>query len=211
MEKRIMIMKKQVFINVLCILIAAGALSGCEKKENVSDVSSSESIVVTNSDTSSDGMSEGFDWETVKKDITLDGMKIDFPFSVNDLGEGYEIPYVTDDLMGENSCFGTVEKQGEYTSETICTVFFDEIKSDKYNDDVKCSSIAFADSLTVQGIKIGSSIEDAEKLFGKPNKSDDVTKYYLSKSGKERIELYYDSETNKVTEVQLTLNPKEDE
>ena len=55
------------------------------------------------------------------------------------------------------------------------------------------------------------SNEDAEKIFGKPNKSDDVTKYYLSKSGKERIELYYDSETNKVTEVQLTLNPKENE
>lgn len=206
-----MIMKKQVFINVLCILIAAGALSGCEKKENVSDVSSSESKVVTNSDTSSDGISEGFDWETVKKDITLDGMKIDFPFSVNDLGEGYEIPRIVDDLMGENSCFGTVEKQGEYTSEDICEVFFDNMKSDEYNDDVKCSSIAFADSLTVQGIKIGSSIEEAEKIFGTPYKTDSVTKYYLSKSGKERIELYYDSETNKVTEVQLTLNPKEDE
>lgn len=189
---------------LLSILLAVSPLAGCSGRSPETDPSAAD----TASQEQSGDVSGGFDWETVRQDITLDGMKIAFPFSVKDLGDDYEIRYVTDDLMGENNCYGTVEKKGEYTSETICMVFFDGIRSDAYDENVKCTRISSADTLTVQGIRIGSSLEDAEKLFGKPYWTGNDEKHYLSKSGKERIELYYDAETNKVTEVQITLNPE---
>ena len=187
--------------------MVSALLSGCGKNEKPSDLSESQPASAADSDQS---LSEGFDWETIRHNITLDGRKIDVPFSVNDLGEGYGISTINDDLFGENSCYGTVEKPGEYTSESVCMVFFDGIKADSYNNDVKCSRISFADTLTVCGIGAGSSVKDTEELFGSPCKTDDTAKYFLSKSGKERIEIYYDPETDKVTEVQLNLNFKED-
>ena len=198
---------------ILSAFIAISFLTGCANESqntNRSDTSYAESQEQT--DLTSDTQADGFDWESVRQDITLDGRKIDFPFSVNNLDKGYEIPYVTDDLFGENACYGTVEKPGEYVSETVCMVFFDGIKSDQYNDDVKCTRISSADSLMIQGIGKGSSFEDAEKILGKPYQSDDSARYYLSKSGNERIEVYYDAEdTDKVSEVQITIFPKNDE
>lgn len=201
-------MKKQLLSISLSVLVVSSLLSGCGKKEDSSDLSESQSITASDSETT---LSEGFDWETVKQDITLDGRKIDVPFSVNDLGEGYKISSVNDDLFGENSCYGTVEKQDGYNSASVCMVFFDGIKSDSYNNDVKCTRISFADTLTVSGIGAGSAMKDAEKIFGNPYMSDDSAKYFLSKSGKERIEIYYDSETDKVKEIQLNLNFNENE
>ena len=175
------------------------------------DKSTSSSTPESKSDSSLSEASTGsFDWNEVKNDITLDGKKIDFPFSVNDLGEGYEMSNVTDDFFGENNCHGLVEKTDENgASSWICTLFFDNLKSDEYNDDIKCSRITAAQTLTVQGIGRDSSLEDAEKLFGKPYKKDDITAFYLSKNGTERIEINYDSETNKVKGVEITLNFKE--
>lgn len=201
-------MKKQLLSISLSVLVVSSLLSGCGKKEDSSSLSESQSTTVSDSETT---LSEGFDWETVKQDITLDGRKIDVPFSVNDLGEGYKISSVNDDLLGENSCYGTVEKQDGYSSASVCMVFFDGIKSDSYNNDVKCTRISFADTLTVNGIGAGSAMKDAEKIFGNPYMSDDSAKYFLSKSGKERIEIYYDSGTDKVKEIQLNLNFNENE
>jgi hypothetical protein len=57
------------------------------------------------------------------------------------------------------------EKQDGYNSASVCMVFFDGIKSDSYNNDVKCTRISFADTLTVSGIGAGSAMKDAEKIF----------------------------------------------
>lgn len=200
-------MKKRLLWISLGAVIVSSLLTGCGKNEGSSDLSESQSVSASDSGQS---LSEGFDWETVRHNITLDGRKIDVPFSVNDLGEGYEIPTVNDDLFGEDSCYGTVEKPGEYYPEQVCMVFFDGIKADSYSNDAKCTRISFADTLTVCGIGAGSSVKDAEETFGSPSMTDDTAMYFLSKSGKERIEIYYDTATDKVKEVQLNLNFKED-
>ena len=89
-------------------------------------------------------------------------------------------------------------------------VYFYGVKADDYNSSVKCSSIAFAPTLYVQGIGKGSSMEDAEKVLGKPYDTDKVANYYLSKSGKERITIYYDEETNKVEQIQIKCSVNEE-
>lgn len=203
---------KKIFSVLLCITVMMCSAAGCGQGKKPSDKSNeSDSNSVTVDDSSTEASTDGFDWNEVKKDITLDGKKIDFPFSMNDLGEGYEMPNVSDDFFGENSCHGLVEKTDEYgASSWICTLYFDGLKSDEYNDDIKCTRITAADTLTVQGIGKGSSLEDAEKLFGTPYEKDDFIAFYLSKTGTERIEINYDSETNKVKAVEITLNFKEE-
>ena len=153
-------MKTRLLWISLGAVIVSSLLTGCGKNEGSSDLSESQSVSASDSGQS---LSEGFDWETVRHNITLDGRKIDVPFSVNDLGEGYEIPTVNDDLFGEDSCYGTVEKPGEYYPEQVCMVFFDGIKADSYSNDAKCTRISFADTLTVCGIGAGSSVKNAEE------------------------------------------------
>lgn len=198
-------MKKQLFSIALGVLMVSALLSGCGKNENSSEVSGSQSTTASDMDSS---LSEGFDWETVKQNITIDGKKIDFPFSVNDLGGDYEINNVID--WGEKNCQGLVVKKDE--KETwVCTLYFDDYSAEDYNDNVKCTSIMFANSLTVQDIGVGTAKEEADKVFGQPYKTDEKTLYYLSKNGTERIDVCYDPDTDKVTEVDIFLNFKEEE
>ena len=197
-------MKKQILYAALCMLMASCALSSCGSNKKESSVSESQSTSAVGSTSSSDG----FDWDIVKQDITRDGNKIDFPCSANDLGKDYIMSKINDDLFGENMCYGSVDKPGEYTNTMICMVYFYGVKADDYNSSVKCSSIAFAPTLYVQGIGEGSSMEDAEKVFGKPYDTNEVANYYLSKSGKERITIYYDEETNKVEQIQIKCSVK---
>ncbi len=88
-------------------------------------------------------------------------------------------------------------------------MFFDGITAEEYTDDTKCSDISHADSLTVQGIGKGSTLEDAEKIFGAPYKSDDIFFYYLSKTGTERIELKCGENTKEVKNIEITFDFKE--
>ena len=175
------------------------------------DKSNSSSTSESKSDSSLSEASTGsFDWNEVKNDITLDGKKIDFPFSVNDLGEGYKMKYIYDSAFGDKSCSGEVVMINPDGSEsTSCYLIFDDLTADEYNDDVKCSSISNPKDLSVQGIGEGSSLEEAEKIFGKPYKKDEIFAFYLSTTGNERIELKYDTETDKVKTVYITLNFKE--
>lgn len=83
------------------------------------------------------------DWNIAKKDITFDGKKIDFPFSVNDLGESYKMYSVYDTPLFDKCCSRRVVRINEDGLEAIsCMLFFDNIIADEYNDDVKCSSMA---------------------------------------------------------------------
>ena len=205
-------MKYTKLILLLCSLIYISAFVGCGNESSKTDVSDNPNSTSQEQNViSSENSSEGFDWETVKQDITLDGKKIDVPFSVNDLGEGYKMGAVSDDYLGENSCHGLLKKSDENGANSwVCTLYFDGLKSDEYNDDIKCTRITAADTLTVQGIGEGSSLEDAEKLFGTPYEKTDLFAFYLSKSETERIEIRYDSETNKVERVDITLNFQEE-
>ena len=72
----------------------AGAACGCGVDNNSEPDSTAESVGAT------ENLSEGFDWEKVKQDITFEGKKIDFPFCVNDLGEGYEMDYLMEYSTG---------------------------------------------------------------------------------------------------------------
>ena len=197
-------MKRKILSLFLCSVMLAGAACGCGVDNNLEPDSTADSVGTT------ENLSEGFDWEKVKQDITFDGRKIDFPFCVNDLGKGYEMDYIYDSLFEEKCCDGAVVKVNDDGSEEkVCYLFFDGITAEEYTDDTKCSDISHADSLIVQGIGEGSSLDDAEKVFGKPYKSDEVFYFYLSKTGTERIELKYDKETKNVKSVQITLNFKE--
>ncbi len=209
-------MSRKILGFILCMIITAGAMTGCGQSKESSDKSAksgSYSVSESKYDSSSSEVSTGkLDWNEAKKDITFDGNKIDFPFSVNDLGEGYKMKYIYDSAFGDKSCSGevvTVDSDGsEFTS---CYLSFDDLTADEYTDDTKCTSILSPNDLTVQGIGKGSSLEDAEKLWGKPYKKDDIFAFFLSKSGTERIELKYDTETDKVKSVYITLNFKEEE
>lgn len=203
---------KKFFSVLLCITVMMCSVAGCGQGKKPSDKSNeSDSNSVTADDSSTEASTGELDWNEAKKDITFDGKKIDFPFSVNDLGENYKMKYIYDSAFGDKSCDGEVVKINSDGSEsTACYLTFYDLTADEYTDDTKCTEIRSRKPLTVQGIGEGSSLEDAEKLWGKPYKTDKVFAFYLSKSGTERIALKYDTETNKVESVYITLNFKEE-
>ena len=197
-------MKRKILSLFLCSVMLAVAACGCGVDNNSEPDSTADSVGAT------ENLSEGFDWEKVKQDITFEGKKIDFPFCVNDLGKGYEMDYIYDSLFEEKCCDGAVVKVNDDGSETkVCYLFFDGITAEEYTDDTKCTRISNPESLTVQGIGKGSTLEEAEKIFGTPYKSNDIFFYYLSKTGTERIELRCDKNTKEVKNIEITLNFKE--
>ena len=186
-------MKRKILSVFLCTVMLAGAACGCGVDNNSEPDSTADSVGTT------ENLSEGFDWEKVKQDITFEGKKIDFPFCVNDLGKGYEMDYIYDSLFEEKCCDGAVVKVNDDGSEEkVCYLFFDGITAEEYTDDTKCTRISNPESLIVQGIGKGSTLEEAEKIFGTPYKSNDIFFYYLSKTGTERIELRCDKNTKEV-------------
>lgn len=209
-------MRKNILSFILCMIITACAMTACGHDKgtgNKSEEVDNYSVSTGNDDNSLSEVSIGeFAWNVVKKDITFDGKKIDFPFSVNDLGEGYKMSYIYDSAFGDKICDGEVVRINSDGSESMaCFLSFDGLTADEYTDDTKCTRISVTEDLIVQGIGKGSSLEDAEKLWGKPYKKDDIFAFFLSKSGTERIELKYDTETDKVKSVYITLNFKEEE
>ena len=86
-------MKRKILSLFLCSVMLAGAACGCGSDNNSNPDSIADSVGTT------ENISEGFDWEKVKQDITFEGRKIDFPFCVNDLGKGYEMDYIYDSLF----------------------------------------------------------------------------------------------------------------
>lgn len=188
--------KKVVVSFVLAVLMSVGA-AGCGNgtvQTSQSPAESNQSSTVQSNSSTSEGH---FDFDEVCKNIVINGKRYTFPFSVEELGEGYTIP---DNVMYMNLKDGKIAAvadivYGEYKLDVMFYELADEsqknrkyLKTQKVNN-VSCFFNDFLDKgipsdfFVLDGITYGSTIDDVRKKFGEPLPENIVYKLNSNKVG----------------------------
>ncbi len=160
--------RKQKKRGMVCIVTLMLALSfgGCgdkEKKANTTTVTKeNETTTVSQEET---GQSESeFDFSQVYDNIELNGKKIPFPFTLNDLGDEYDFKWDVVD-MGDGVYSGDLAVNGE----SIALVYMYGESADSINRDTLIISFSIFRSkkqeINIKGINCNSSVEDIESMF----------------------------------------------
>ncbi len=217
---------KKTLLTLLLSVLTITAVTGCSDKTDTSQIESSNEQLTDSRDISevTDDNSENesavvtgtFDWDTAMSQTTLEGRKVPMPFSVNDLGETYELRVLVNAFFGGSGCTASLwnmayedSETGEITEKSLGNVSFDYVSTDEYTDDCKISYFE-SDELNIQGIQEGVSMELVYDAWGEPHESDDVAVYYFNKEQDKVISIYIDDE-NKIQLMNVDFEFEKDE
>ena len=164
---------------MVCIVTLMLALSfgGCGDKEKKADTTAvtkeNETTTVSQEGT---GQSESeIDFSQVYDNIELNGKKIPFPFTLNDLGEEYDFKWDVVD-MGD----GLYGADLAYKDEILASVYMYGKTLDSINRESEIVSIVIYDNreqlFLINGINYNSNLSDVEQIF--PNMSKEYNRYY---------------------------------
>lgn len=164
---------------MVCIVTLMLALSfgGCGDKEKKADTTAvtkeNETTTVSQEGT---GQSESeIDFSQVYDNIELNGKKIPFPFTLNDLGEEYDFKWDVVD-MGD----GLYGADLAYKDEILASVYMYGKTLDSINRESEIVSIVIYDNreqlFLINGINCNSNLSDVEQIF--PNMSKEYNRYY---------------------------------
>ena len=164
---------------MVCIVTLMLALSfgGCGDKEKKADTTAvtkeNETTTVSQEGT---GQSESeIDFSQVYDNIELNGKKIPFPFTLNDLGEEYDFKWDVVD-MGD----GLYGADLAYKDEILASVYMYGKTLDSINRESEIVSIVIYDKreqlFLINGINYNSNLSDVEQIF--PNMSKEYNRYY---------------------------------
>ena len=164
---------------MVCIVTLMLALSfgGCGDKEKKADTTAvtkeNETTTVSQEGT---GQSESeIDFSQVYDNIELNGKKIPFPFTLNDLGEEYDFKWDVVD-MGD----GLYGADLAYKDEILASVYMYGKTLDSINRESEIVSIVIYDNreqlFLINGINYNSNLSDVEQIF--PNLSTEYNRYY---------------------------------
>lgn len=201
-----------------CIWLMTGmmALVGCNEAKNDKADETTKQVVETKEndstkDTTQDKSDEypygTFDFEEACKHIEINGKKVNFPFTLNDLGDDYE--FVDCDEYVEGIYSGYIAYKGE----KILTMSCEE--NDKLDRESIISDIGIIPDdvdnenvLNICGIEKGISGEQVIEIFGKPTEvsEDEVSGYYRYSSKKGFIRFSYYTEKSKVEYIKIIAN-----
>lgn len=200
---------------VAWILLMTGmmALVGCNETKNDKADETTKQVVATKEndstkDTTQDKSDEypygTFDFEEACKHIEINGKKVDFPFTLNDLGDDYEFVDCDD---GHNGIYGGYIA---YKGEKILTMSCEE--NDKLDRESIISDIEIYsnndDILSICGLSKGTSLERVIEIFGKPTYApeDTVSGNYGYSEEKGLISFTYFTEKQKIYIIHIIAN-----
>ena len=179
--------RKQKKRGVICIaaLMLALAFSGCGEKEKKADTTTVTKENETTTETK-EGTSQSeseFDFSQVYDNIELNGKKIPFPFTLNDLGEEYDFKWDVVD-MGDGLYGADLAHNGE----TVASIYMygESINSINRNSLVVRLEISRVDKqeITINGINCKSSVVDINNAFinllAQYNKNNEIRGYRAS-------------------------------
>lgn len=170
-----------------CIWLIASmvALVGCNETKNDKADETTKQVVETKEndstkDTTQDKSDEypygTFDFEEACKHIEINGKKVDFPFTLNDLGDDYE--FVDYDEYVEGIYSGHISYEGKKV------LMMSSIEANELTRNSMIISISIdaddeygTENLCICGIKKGTPIEKVIETFGEPT---DISEDYLS-------------------------------
>ena len=192
-------MKKLISLALISTMLLT--FTACDKKENSSE--NSQSGQTGNSEPVSINVDPipvpegGWTVETLSKTICIDGKVISNPFKIESLGSDYSL------LISDINLPRVV-----YNGKAIATIsFVDESASEGELESVMSSFLLEdTDHLTINGIKLGSTREEAEAAFGKPTRemelSENISWSYYEGGDQNTTRFFHvwiDRETDKVS------------
>ena len=205
MIKRVDKVKRVVAISVIALMIS---LTGCGKsKDSGKEVTTKQ---VNNEVTSNQGESDEAINELLNN-IEVNGKHIDFPFTLNDLGDEFDFDYYVD--MGD----GTYGMDLKYKGETVAGAY---VYADAEKDIDRNSLIinmstngAYKQIFTINNVDCNSDIEDVKKYMNKFKINYDVNEKATGieyEDGKWIFSLYF-SEEGKLVNSMYVIEKGENE
>lgn len=200
--------RKQKRRGIACIVTLMLALSfgGCGDKEKKADTTAvtkeNETTTVSQEET---GQSESeFDFSQVYDNIELNGKKIPFPFTLNDLGEEYDFKWDVVD-MGD----GLFGADLAYNGERIALVYMygENMKSITRNSKIIRLEIYSSKKqlFTIKGINCKSTIDDVNNIFVnlpiRNNKNNEIGGYRASDGNGKVFNI--DINNNEITSITI--------
>lgn len=171
-----------------------------------------------NSESESAAVTGIFDWDTAMSQTTLEGKEVPMPFSVNDLGETYELSGLVNAFFGGSGCTASIlnkayedSETGEVAEKRLGSVSFDYVSAEEYTDDCKISYVARMDALCVQGIQEGVPMEQVYAAWGEPNEVINGVSYYYGDTECSKAVIVYSDEENCVDQMNVDFEFEKDE
>lgn len=168
---------KKIFLSILCLGLALGLTTGCEKNNNDNN-KTNENNAQTNSSKEYEVYDKNKDGQLVSDvSITYNGKTLKFPFTVNDLIDmGFKYRYETDKTktiepnsfnVGGDSLLLSNGNKGIHV-----IAYNTSDKTVSFGDCYVSSLTASSDQITINGITpTKQSYEDILEKFGKENSS----------------------------------------
>ena len=149
--------KRKTVMLMMAVMLIIISFAGCgNKKEETKAIVADESKTISEEDS-------GFDFSQVFDNIEIDGKRIPFPFTLNELGDDFDIDMIVE--RGDGTCGATLMYKNEMMAHLDCV---GNKKSDIDRDAV-IFGISLYDSsyekLYVNGINCKNNLEDVRQSF----------------------------------------------
>lgn len=215
---------KTIFMSLFLAASVACAACSCDMIGQSTDtVAPQSSIGTENSPAESIASSNGsFNFDEVCKNIVINGKQYTFPFSVEELGEGYSIGDISYSILDENDEYYSADTELYYNGTDIATIFFTGIEtSEKENKNIDFSkrkidhlsqSTLFNDIkdiyIYVCDIKVCDTANKVIDQLGNPtnqkNASANTGSYIYKKNNTKILTYYYDE--NIIEDIRISYN-----
>lgn len=231
--------KKLLKLACLCVMVSTLAMGGCgnsedtknstnevtttkesDTKEEATTKKDTKEETTTTEDTTEDKAENQsgeypygtFDFDEVCKHIMINGKQVDFPFTLNDLGDDYKFVRCDDGYEGIYG--GFISYKGEEILMMACEEE-NELDRDSVISDISiyCEDVNKKDIINICGIQKGSEMEKVIETFGEPTviSEDSFSGLYYYKSEKGFVRFSYFKDNELVDDCKIIISSLEQE
>lgn len=176
------------FLVLMAVSCMALSLSGCghsSDNKKATEITTVENTVGETTTETSEQASD-FDFSQVFDHVEVNGKHIPFPFTLNDLGDGFEVSSVTE--MGDGNSGGTLY----YNDEMVAVVFMHIEDKNKLSNDTQIYRIDLSNSDTqifkISGINCDNNVDDIKNnIIGLDDLYDENNKIILLDKRKDNM------------------------
>ncbi len=158
-EERMKRKKQKRLSLIMAVMLIIVSFAGCgDKKEEA------KATVAQETTSASESEGNGFDFSQVFDNIEIDGKRIPFPFTLNELGDDFDIDMIVE--LGDGTCGASLM----YKNEMIASIDCVGNKKSDINRDTVIYGISLMnrsayEKVYINGINCKSSLEDVRQNF----------------------------------------------
>ena len=211
--------KKFLKLVCICAMVSSLVMGGCGDTQETRD-STNEAATTKENDTKEDTTSDKsgeypygtFDVDEICKHIEINGKQVDFPFTLNDVGEDYEfsrceeyvegiysgyISYKGKEILGISS-----EEDGELDRSSVIS-----------DISIYCDDVSKKDIINICGIQKGIEMEMVIEVFGQPTKISEGSfmEMYIYQTEKGMLTFSYFTDDRIVKDISIRVSGLEQE